>query len=242
MIISTQGICLKTTPYSETTVIAQILTREIGLRSYIISGVRTAKPKVHPNVLHPMSLLNLVVYNHPNKTLNRTKEIELAYSPKEILFNLKRSSIALFTAEVLAKSMNEAQHLGDWFNFLVKYIYHLDTCAAGFAHLHNYFLLQYAKVLGFMPDFQQYKENLRFNLKTGDFSTFHSDNDAVISVEATAYILDLMNTDLSTLEELKVPGAISFNTVQSLLLFLQIQTGGFPKVKGHLIFKDVFKI
>jgi DNA repair protein RecO (recombination protein O) len=46
MVIKTRGIVLRAIKYSETSVIADIFTEQFGLRSYIISGVRTSKSKV----------------------------------------------------------------------------------------------------------------------------------------------------------------------------------------------------
>ena len=63
MIIKTRGILLKTTKYSETSLICKILTEERGLKSYIISGVRKKKGKTSAGLLQVMSILDLVVYD-----------------------------------------------------------------------------------------------------------------------------------------------------------------------------------
>ena len=45
MLIKTAGIIFQTKKYSESSLIADIYTEEKGLRSYIISGVRSKKGK-----------------------------------------------------------------------------------------------------------------------------------------------------------------------------------------------------
>jgi valyl-tRNA synthetase len=40
MLLSTPGLVLHTTPYSESSVVVKVFTRQLGVRSYIIKGVR----------------------------------------------------------------------------------------------------------------------------------------------------------------------------------------------------------
>jgi len=89
--------------------IAQVFTEEKGLQSYIISGVRSRKPKVHASLLQPMSMLDMVVYFRPDKTLFRTKEIRSAYNFQRVPFEIQRSAVCLFAAEVLLKVLRESE-------------------------------------------------------------------------------------------------------------------------------------
>ena len=75
MIISTPGIVLHTTPYGETSLIAKVLTRELGLRSYIVKGVRTQAARTKQGLFQPMTELDMVVYNNTKTDLNYTKEL-----------------------------------------------------------------------------------------------------------------------------------------------------------------------
>ena len=77
MVIKTRGIVLRTVKYSETSVIVDIFTEHFGLRSYIISGVRTSKSKVAAGLLQVMSLVEIVAYEKAEK-LNRLTEIRAA--------------------------------------------------------------------------------------------------------------------------------------------------------------------
>ena len=46
MLLSTPGLVLHTTPYSESSVVAKVFTRQLGVRSYIIKGVRGPRGRV----------------------------------------------------------------------------------------------------------------------------------------------------------------------------------------------------
>ena len=53
MLLSTPGLVLHTTPYAETSVVAKVFTRQLGVRSYIIKGVRggSSRSRVKQNLL-----------------------------------------------------------------------------------------------------------------------------------------------------------------------------------------------
>ena len=73
--LSTPALVLHTTSYSESSVIAKIFTRQLGVRSYIIKGVRKSGSKTKQNLLQPLSHLDLVVYNNPKTQINYIKEM-----------------------------------------------------------------------------------------------------------------------------------------------------------------------
>jgi len=152
MLIKTKGVCLHTTKYGETSVIAQVFTEEKGLQSYIISGVRSRNPKVHASLLQPMCLLDLVAYFRPDKTLFRTKEIKAAYTFQRIPFEIQRSSVCLFAAEVLLKVLRESEAQADLFPFIHDFTTHFDQTASPAANLPVHFLLCMPDFPGVDPD------------------------------------------------------------------------------------------
>ena len=77
--IKTRGIIFRSIKYSETSIIADIFTEEKGLRSFIISGVRTKKAKVSASIMQVMTLVDLVAYFRENKDLHRIKEIKVEH-------------------------------------------------------------------------------------------------------------------------------------------------------------------
>ena len=73
--LSTPALVLHTTEYSESSVIAKVFTRQLGVRSYILKGVRKGGSRTKRNLLQPLSYLDMVVYANPKTTLNYVKEL-----------------------------------------------------------------------------------------------------------------------------------------------------------------------
>lgn len=76
-IYTSKGIIFKSLKYSETSIICDIYTREKGLRSFIISGVRTSKAGSKAAIYQHLNLVELISYDQDADKLARIKEIRL---------------------------------------------------------------------------------------------------------------------------------------------------------------------
>ena len=125
--LSTEALVLHTTNYSETSVIAKIFTRQLGVRSYMLKGVRKGGGKVKQNLLQPLSYLDLVVYNNPKNQINYMKEVAPhrgsdvwgAASPAE---EMTRHALRFFMTEVLYKTLREEEPMPELFDYVVDTI------------------------------------------------------------------------------------------------------------------------
>jgi DNA repair protein RecO (recombination protein O) len=165
MLTKTQGIVISYLRYRETSIIVKIFTRELGMKAYIVNGVRSSKAKSKMGFYQPLTLLDMVVYDKENVSLNRISEIKLSKAFQRIPFDFLRSGIAMFVAEVLAKSIYEGYQNEALFDYLMDAISLLDEEKAVLSHFPIAFLWETSRYLGFAPDeadefFEELKENL----------------------------------------------------------------------------------
>ena len=182
MLKKSRGIVLSAIRYKETSIIVKIFTRELGLKSYLINGVRTTGGKSKVALYQPLTLLDLVVYDKENAGLNRISESQLARANQRIPFDFNRTGIALFMCEVIAKSIYENyQHeqLFDFLEYSIELLDHADTKLGQFPLV---FLLEQAKFLGFAP---QEAEGFLAESRSQPFTPTEF-------TQALAYLADLM--------------------------------------------------
>ena len=122
MLIRTTGMVLHTTNYSETSVITKVFTRQLGVRSYILKGVRSTTGRAKVNLLQPMSYLELVVYDNPKKQINFIKEIAPAQGQSAYETDPIVTSVRFFMAELLYKSLREDEPLPALFDYCAEVI------------------------------------------------------------------------------------------------------------------------
>ena len=149
MVSKTNGIVLNYIKYKETSIISKIYTKEFGLKSYLINGVRTKKGKFNISSFQPLSLLDLVVYENKNSQIGRIKELKF----DKIYFTnhhvQKKISICLFISEVLLKLITIQVPDKNQFNFVRNSLIELDKIEDNYENFHIIFLIKFSKYLGF---------------------------------------------------------------------------------------------
>ena len=149
MVSKTNGIVLNYIKYKETSIISKIYTKEFGLKSYLINGVRTKKGKFNISSFQPLSLLELVVYENKNSQIGRIKELKF----DKIYFTnhhvQKKISICLFISEVLLKLITFQVPDKNQFNFVRNSLIELDEVVDNYENFHIIFLIKFSKYLGF---------------------------------------------------------------------------------------------
>ncbi len=241
MIIKTRGICLHTRKYAETSVIAEIYTEEKGLQSYIISSVRTPKPRVHPSLLQPGSLLDMVAYFRTDGGLFRTKEIRSAYTYRRIPFELPRGSVALFTAEVLLKVLRESEPAGDLFGFVNDFLVFVDTSSAGLANLPAYFLVRLMEYFGFQPEQPNFGAPHYFDISQGHFLPEEPNYGRFAPPEVSAFLLALGGAPLGAVPSISAGREVRTSATNTLLEYFQVHLERFSGVTSHRVFAEVLR-
>lgn len=148
MLIKTRGIVLGFIKYKETSVIVNIYTEAIGLKSYIVNGVRDKKNKAI--FFQPLTILDMVAYNN-SKGLNRLSEYTIHTTYTSSLFNPKKIAVLLFLSEILNKTLKEEHPEEELFCFIADKLRAFDETEEHYEDFHLLFLLEFAEYLGIKP-------------------------------------------------------------------------------------------
>lgn len=165
----TKGIVLHTIKYSETSVIAKIYTEKLGLVSYIVKGVRSAKTSAKAALLQPLTLLEMEVSHRENKQLQFIKEFRRDYVYRSIPFDTLKSTVAIFLLELISKSIKEHEENGEMFDFIYESLCVLDRSENLNPDFHLLFLVHFTRHLGFVPHGNFSEKNAFFEMTEGMF-------------------------------------------------------------------------
>jgi DNA repair protein RecO (recombination protein O) len=150
MISKTRGVFLHQFKYKDSSIIAKILTEEHGIKPFIIKGIRSKNAVVKANMMQPLTLLDLVVWNQEKKSnWYYIKEASFTNPQTTIPFDIVKSSLAVFVAEIVLKSIKDEQTDRHLFEFIFKTIDDLDKKQEGFSLFHLHFLSELSENLGF---------------------------------------------------------------------------------------------
>jgi DNA repair protein RecO (recombination protein O) len=243
MLHKTRGIVLRTTNYSESSVVAKIYTELFGLQSYMINGVRNKKAKVKANLLQPLTLLNLVVYHKERSGLQRISEIRPDVPLTSIPYRIVKSSIVLFLNEILNQAILEEEANPDLFHFIYNSICILDLLDEndGCANFHLAFLIQLTKFLGFFPLGQYSEDQPIFNLKEGLFQQMPPTHPNYLAFPLSKTIYQLATYPYTAIKEILLSRDDRKELLQKVLLYFQLHSSGFSNIKAHLILEEVMQ-
>lgn len=149
MLHKTPGIVFRFTKFGDTSIIVNIFTETFGLQSYIVNGVRSASAKGKIALYQPLTLLDMVVYYKENAQVKRIKEVKCLHQYYSLHIDVKKSTIAMFLAELLNKAVKDESHAQELYAFISGSLITLDDAEKDYENFHLVFLVKLSRFLGF---------------------------------------------------------------------------------------------
>lgn len=239
MLIKTRGIVFKAKKYSETSVIVDVFTEEKGLRSYIVSGVRSQRPTVSAGLLQPMTPVELVAYHRDDQDLTRLKEVRPHHVFQTIPFDVRRSAVGLFMVEVARNTVQGHEANPALFDFLLQHFVFLDETTMPIANLHLHFMLHVTEFLGFLPGGDFGDETPYFDLQEGSFVPEKPFHHHWLPELASAKFYQLLVLPKERCHEVPFEREERRAFLKNLLLFYRLHIENFPPVHSHEVLEEV---
>ncbi len=238
---STKGIVIHHFKYSEKSVIAKVYTEKYGLQSYILNGVRNKKSKNKAAYLQPLSLVEITANHKENKGLQRVKTIDLETPFQTIPFDISKSSLAFFIAEILYKSIKEEEDNPQLFEFLHQAIQVLDLSENNYANFHLIFLATLSKYLGFKPQISAEPEinSFYFDLQEGCFLNLLPYHQAFVASPISTQLYQVFGTNFEAMETIIINGKQRKILLSTLLNYYSLHLSNFDNLKTLDILEEV---
>ncbi|HUH72778.1 MAG TPA: DNA repair protein RecO [Chitinophagales bacterium] len=236
MLQKTEGIVLKTLKYSESSVITKIFTREYGLNSFIIPGVRSSRNKSKGNLFQPLQILELDVYYHPQKSLLKLKEYRPGHIYTNLYTDMVRQSVTIFAIEVLTKCIHENEVNEKLYDYMRAFLLETDISSLSKSMMPHVFLLEMSNILGFMPYIEvPFLERSYFNLEAGVFEKNPSFAQVTLDKLESLLIFDFLDDqhdNFSKKDRLKV--------LEILLTYFKFHIPNFKQITSLDIIRQIF--
>ncbi|GGI22375.1 DNA repair protein RecO [Pedobacter mendelii] len=239
MLHKVRGIVLKTTNYSESSVIVQVLTDKFGMQSYLINGVKKPKAKIKMNVLQSLHLLDMVVYHKVNTNIQRVSEVRQTPVFKSIPYDMIKTSVVIFLNEVLYKSIRQQSADDSLFNYIYNSIAWFDEIEELNPNFHLSFLLKLTRFLGFSPNDKRRKDQVYFDLQEGEFVSKPPIHSNYLQLEDALSFIALFNLPLDKISEIKMSNAQRRFLLDKILVFYTLHTASFGEVQSHKILETL---
>ena len=239
-LLKTRGIVLHHIKYGDSSIITTIYTELHGRQSYMVNGVHSKKSKFRQAIFQPLSLLEMEVYFKNNRDIQRIKEAKPLAPFINIPQDMIKTSICLFLAEILYKTLYEEESNAPLFNFLFKSIELLETETVGIENFHIFFLVKYSRFLGILPDIKKLESDVYFDLRDGYFTGTIPFHGIYLDTDDSNILSDLLSMGYEDLHRLKISNIQRKKLLEQLIEFYYIHIDKMGEIKSHQILKEVF--
>jgi DNA repair protein RecO (recombination protein O) len=239
MLIKTRAVVLDVTPYSEASIILKAYTAEHGLQSFLVNGVRKQKARFAANLFQPLTLLEIVAYHRKSGGLHRVAEVNLSPPLVHIPYDTVKTTIALFLAELIYRSVREEERNPELFGFIDHSVQMLDLHPHTASRFHLVFALQLTRYLGFFPGGSYGAHAPFFDLREGLFCEMRPPHPYVLDPEAAARLYALLQVDLDGVDGIALSAAERKSLLDAIILYYELHhTQGFS-IRSHGVLSEL---
>ena len=235
-----RGIVLHTLKYGDTSMVAYLLTDIGGRRSYMVQGVRSRSGRGSKLALfQPMFPVEFEGLESPRQQMDRFKEVRAGFVLQSLPFDVRKSTMALFMAEVLYRLVRESEPNRPLFDFVWGSAEALDAMDDGVSNFHLWFLANLSRLLGYRPG-NDYTPGAWFDIREGSFTPLRPPHGEVLSADDARTLHDLLECDVRYIAEIGLNRRQRVAYLDALLVYYGYHLDAIHAVQSVRILQEVF--
>ena len=235
-----RGIVLHTLRYGDNSLIVYILTDVLGRQTYMVRGSASKGSRTRVAALfQPMFAVEFEGLENPRAQMHRMKDVQSALPLCSIPFDVRKSTISLFMAEVLYRLVREVEPNEELFDFLYDSVSQLDDMQQGVANFHLWFLVRLSRFLGFYPA-GDYTSGAWFDMQEGHFSASQPLHAAVMHPAGAELLWHLMNCDAERLCDIRLSRSDRTSFLDDVLSYFGYHLDAMHTIRSVDILREVF--
>ena len=204
-----RGVVLHTIKYGDSSMVAYLFTDLFGRMNYMIQGVHSSRGRGNKAALfQPMFLVEFEGIEQPQARMHRMKEVRSLTPLSSLPFDVRKSTISLFMAEVLYRLIRESEANEPLFDFVCRSVVQVDRMTEGISNFHLWFLVQLSAYLGFYPGNEPIP-NGYFDIRGGVFTPSVPAHRICMDASCSGLLGDLMDCEADRLGSLPLSRTLS---------------------------------
>lgn len=234
-----RGIVLNTLKYGEKGLVVQMLTDVCGRQSYMVQGVRTASRGSRMALMQPMFALEFEGLSSSKMSMHRFKEVRSGVVLQSLPFDVRKSTMSLFMAEVLYRLIKESEPNDELFDFVWGSVAALDALDEGVANFHLWFLANLSRPLGFSPD-NDFRPDSWLDIRDGHFTLVPPPVGFAMTPDNASILHDMLECDVRYLGEIGLNRTQRVSFLESMLSYYAYHLDAIRSVESIRILQEVF--
>jgi DNA repair protein RecO (recombination protein O) len=240
MIVKTKAVILHSFRYGEASVIVDTFTETNGRLSFIVKISRSQKSKFKKQYFQPLHIIDMEFDYRPRVSLQRMKDVRIAYPFVSIPFDPYKLSISMFIAEFLCRITSSEQCNEALFNYIQNSVLWLDGVQSSFSNFHLVFMMRLTRFIGFYPNLDNYSDGDYFDLRNGCFVSRLPLHPDVLQPEEAKKIALMMRMDYETMHLFAMSRQERTRCIEVIIMFYRLHVPSFPELKSLPVLKELF--
>ena len=234
-----RGIVLGTLKYGEKGVVVHILTDVAGRQSYMVQGIRPTAKGSKMAMLQPMFAVEFEGMQSTKMAMHRLKDLAPGMVLHSTPFDVRKSTMALFMAEVLYRLVKESEPTSGLFDFVWGSVAALDALEEGISNFHLWFLANLSRPLGFSPD-NEYSDGAWLDIRDGHFVANALMPSQSLTPENARILHDMLECDVRYLGEIGLNRKQRVDFLEAMLKYYAYHLDSIHSVESLRILQEVF--
>ena len=235
-----RGVVLSTVKYGDSGMVVQMLTDRYGRQSYMVQGVRSGRGRGSKMALfQPLFLLQFEGLESSHSDLHKMREVQNDVVFKSLPYDIRKSTMALFMAEVLYKLVREVEPNSPLFEFVYNSVVALDNMEEGVHNFHLWFMVGLSRHLGFYPSGEWF-EGAVFDIEAGCFTRTMPRSGLFIGEENSRLLGELMEVSVMNLKEIALSRVQRSEFLAALLTYFGYHLDTIHQIQSLRILAEVF--
>ncbi|MCQ2217969.1 MAG: DNA repair protein RecO [Paludibacteraceae bacterium] len=240
MLTKTKAIVLSSIKVKDNTLILHLYTEEFGRCNYLLFGAQSKRGGKKLAFIQPLSLVEIEAEHHPNKDLQKIKEIKVDCPTSGILFNPYKNSIAFFLSEILTNILKTSEKDETLFLFIHNSIRYLDTTESGISNFHITFLVKLSYFLGLWPDIDRMKDYPYFDLKQASFVLNKPFHNFYLETKRSPILQHITRINYRNMHVFRFSRNERNEIIEKMLDYYRLHMQGIGDLKSLSVLKEVF--
>ena len=214
-----QGVVLQSLRYGDSSLIVKVLTRNAGLRSYMVKGA----------------------LNHGAKAaLGYLKEVQLSCVYQSLPFEMNKRAVMLYVSELLSKMLTGQEQNVELYDFVVQSLQWLDLVESHYANFPLYFTLELTRYLGFYPQMNHLDRDY-FDMMEGSFVRSCPVHPYYLEPEMARLFNALLGLGIDEACRLPLPVEQRRDLLEGIIVFMRLHAPLMNGFRSHEVLKEVLQ-
>lgn len=235
------GVVLRTIKYDDNLMIADIYTLQQGRMSFLLPVTHGKKARVRNVFFQPLSMVSFIAPRRGTKRLVRITEARPYNLYNSIPYDVVKSSIAIYLAEVLTYALREEEQNESLFTFIDRALTWFDSAEEGYADFHLVFMARLLRFLGIAPCVDNTTANSYFDMQAGVLVHEHPLHPHFLLPAATAVFARLFAADFLSVRSLSLNGEQRGWFLAVLEEYYRLHIPDFPSLRSGEVLREFYR-